>query len=262
MPSYASNKGRARARTAREALGYERDGPLPDLIEAVEQRGGAHVAVLALPDGVAGAYIARPDCPLLFVNGNQAVTRQRFTLAHEFGHFRMGHSTVVDEQTNISGHTHDPNEVSANSFAAEFLVPRDAVQAWGARHVDGAVTLEHVVLLAHDFGVSPQAARYALEGATVAADAGRRKQLDDEIAGDLQIELGQRLGLEPLEDQLADAARRLPRLPAALTANALGDLLVGDLDIAGLAAATRRDPEEIEAMLTELGLDPLLPSSS
>ena len=214
MASLYTNRGAKRAREARADLGYTREGPLPDLLEAVEEKGGAHAVVLDLPDGVAGAYVAKPDCPLLFVNGRQAISRQRFTLAHEFGHHRMGHSSVVDEQAAISGYTRDPKEVCANAFAAEFLMPRDAVSAWGREHVRGAVTLEDVLLLAYEYGVSAQAARYALETAKVLTDGRRCAQLDGEITEELHVELAQRLGLQPLEDELAAAAGRLPADPA------------------------------------------------
>src|SRR5205085_115331 len=108
--------------------------------------------------------------------------------------------------------------------------------------------------------VSPQAGRYALETAKVLTDSKRCKQLDDEIAEDLHLELAQQLALEPLEDALAEAARRLPRIPPSLETSALGDLLVGDLDVYGLATRTGRSRDEIEEMLAELQLDRLLPA--
>jgi Zn-dependent peptidase ImmA (M78 family) len=86
--------------------------------------------VLALGDGVAGAHITRDSSPLLLVNGRQGTARQRFTLVHEFGHHRLGHSIVVDNPTNLSDIGHDPLEVEANAFAAEFLMPRLAVPRW------------------------------------------------------------------------------------------------------------------------------------
>jgi Zn-dependent peptidase ImmA (M78 family) len=261
VASEYSNRGAKRARQAREDLGYTREGPLPDLLQAVEGDGGVHAVVLELPEGVAGAYIAKRGRPLLFVNGRQALSRQRFTLAHEFGHHRMGHSTVVDEQAAISGHLHDPNEVCANAFAAEFLMPRDAVTAWGGAHVRGAVTLEDVLLLAHEYGVSAQAARYALETAKVLTDGARRRQLDDEIGEDMHVDLAQRLGLQPLEDDLADVAGRLPRIPGGLRNSALGDLLAGAIDVDGLALRLGHDPEEVAAMLAELRFDQLLPAA-
>ena len=262
MASLYSNRGAKRAREARAELGFDRAGPLPDLLTAVEERGRPHVLVLELPEGVAGAYVAKPDCPLLFVNGRQAVSRQRFTLAHEFGHYRMGHSSVVDEQAAISGYVHDPREVSANAFAAEFLMPRKAVSAWGRANVDGPVTLEHVVLLAYEYGVSAQAARYALETAKVLTDRRRGRQLDDEIADDLHVELARGLRLEPLQDELADIAGRLPRIPSALAGSALGDLLAARIDAQELAARLGRDSDEVEAMLSEFGIDQLVLAAS
>ena len=261
MPSEFSNRGAKRAREARADLGYTREGPLPDLLEAGEEKGGAHAVVLELPEGVAGAYIAKQDCPLLFVNGAQWLPRQRFTLAHEFGHHRMGHSTVIDAQAVISGYTHDPKEVCANAFAAEFLMPRDAVAAWGEQHVRGAVSLDHVMRLAYEYGVSSQAARYALETAKVLTDEARCTQLDEEIAAGMNVEVAQRLGLEPLEDELSDATGRLPRIPDALRGSTLGDLFAGAVDAHALAVRLGRDPQAVARMLRELGIDRLLPAS-
>lgn len=261
MAGLDRNTGAKRARQARADLGYTRAGPLPDLLEAIEERGGANVVVLELPLGVAGAYLARDSCPLLFVNGRQALPRQRFTLAHEFGHQRMGHASVVDEQRAISGQLNDPREVRANAFAAEFLMPRDAVKSWGRERMSGAVSLEQVVTLACEYGVSAQAARYALQNADVLTDARRASQLDEEIAAELHVEVVRRLGLQPPHDELADTARRLPRIPTALRHSALGDLLAGAIDVEALALRTRRETSEVAAMLAELGIDRLLPAA-
>ena len=258
MASKWTNTGAKRGREARADLGLGSDGPLEDLLTVVEDA-GAHVVVLDLPDGVAGAYIARPDCPLLFVNGAQWIARQRFTLAHEFGHFRMGHETVVDRQVAISGYLHDPTEVCANAFAAEFLMPKVAIAQWGAANVRGAQpTLEHVCLLAAEYGVSAQAARYALDTADVLTNAKRKRQLDEEIRDDLHIELFNQLGLEPLQDELAAASARRPRIPRALRDSALGDLLAGTIDVEGFAARVNAAPADVDAMLAALRLDQLL----
>ena len=259
MPSKWSNTGAKRAREARADLGFTREGPLPDVLTATEQ-GGANVVVLGLAEGVAGAYIDKPGCPLLFVSGDQSIARQRFTLAHEFGHFRMGHKSVVDEQVAISGYLHIPEEVCANAFAAEFLMPKVAIAAWGQQHVTGKVTLEHVVLLAAEYGVSAQAARYALETAKVLTDEDRRRQLDTEIDEELHLELFAQLGLEPIEDELAAASAQRPRIPRTLRDSALGDLLAGQLDVEGFAARLSCDPARAGAMLAAFGLDRLLPA--
>jgi Zn-dependent peptidase ImmA (M78 family) len=253
-----SNTGAKRGREARADLGLTRDGPLEDLLTTVEGA-GAHVVVLDLPEDLAGAYIAKPDCPLLFVNGDQWIARQRFTLAHEFGHFRMGHKSVVDGQVAISGHLHDPNEVCANAFAAEFLMPKQAIARWGQANVrHGEPTLEHVCLLAAEYGVSAQAARYALDTAGVLTNARRKTQLDEEIKQELHIELFKQLGLEPLEDELAAASARRPRIPRALRDSALGDLLAGNIDVKGFAERVGCGAAEVDAMLAALSLDQLL----
>jgi Zn-dependent peptidase ImmA (M78 family) len=258
VPSKWSNTGAKRGREARADLGLGAEGPLADLLTVVEDA-GAHVVVLDLPDGVAGAYVAEPGCPLLFVNGGQWIARQRFTLAHEFGHHRMGHESVVDRQVAISGYLHDPNEVCANAFAAEFLMPRRAIARWGADNVGGAQpTLEHVCVLAAQYGVSAQAARYALETAEVLTSATRKRQLDEELADELHVDLFRQLGLEPLEDELAAASARRPRIPRALRDTALGDLLAGTTDVDGFAARVGAPAAEVSAMLAALGLDQLL----
>lgn len=258
--SLYSNRGAKRAREARLGLGGDAHAPLNDVLETIEALGDVHVVVLELADGVAGAYIARPDRPLLLVNGTQAITRQRFTLAHEFGHFRMGHASVVDELAAIGGYQHEPNEVSANAFAAEFLMPKAGTMAWGELHVNGEVTLEHVVRFAAEYGVSPQAARYAFETSKLLTDEARCDTLDTEIADELHIELAEHLRLEPLDDSLADAAGRLPRLPRALEDSALGDLLVGSIGVDELATRTGHTVDTVRAMLVELNLDQLLPA--
>ena len=154
-----------------------------------------------------------------------------------------------------------PSRCAANAFAAEFLMPRDAIRAWGRGAGSRAVTLEDVVVLAAEYGVSAQAARYALETAGVLGDRRRCAQLDGEIAEELHVELCARLGLEPLQDELAGAAARLPRIPRALRDSALGDLLAGEIDADGLAARLGRRADEVDAMLAELRLDQLLPRS-
>jgi len=258
MASEWSHQGVEHAREARRELGSA--GPPPDLLEAIERRARVHVVLLELPSQVAGAHVARPGLALLLVNGRQALARQRFTLAHELGHNRMGHATVVDEQAAIGGgYAHDPREVSANAFAAELLMPREWVRSWGAEKVRGAVTLEHVLLLAHELGVSAQAARYALATAGVLRDRRRERQLDDEIAADLHRELGRWLGLAPRDDALARA--ELPRIPPALRHSALGDLLAGALDVDGLARRLGTSRDAVDTMLRELRLDRLVPGA-
>jgi Zn-dependent peptidase ImmA (M78 family) len=253
-------RGAKRARQAREDLGAGQFGPLDDLLATVEGA-GAHVLILELPDDVGGAYIKRPDMPLLFVCGSDWVTRQRFTIAHEFGHFRMGHESVVDRQASISGYSHDPCEVEANAFAAEFLVPKRALEGWARRRPRRTkITLEDVVMLAWEYGVSPQAMRYRLNTCEVLRDRPLCERLDAEIADGLHIELFHQLGLEPVADSLATEREHQPRIPAVLRDSLFGDLLAGEIDAAEMARKLDGELEDVQRMLAAFGLDQLLPA--
>jgi Zn-dependent peptidase ImmA (M78 family) len=251
VASLHSNRGAKRAREAREALGLGLDGPLPDLLDAVEAA-GAHVVVLEL-GGVAGAHLLRPGCPLLFVNGAEPANRQRFTLAHELGHHRLGHATVVDEPSALIGHGHDPAEVEANAFAAEFLLPKQAMQEWARGH--GAIGLTDVVRLAATYGVSAAMVRFRLLTTGVLSDRRRLEALEREIAENQHLVLAGYLGLTTLDDRLAEAARQMPYVPAQLRRSPFGQLLAGDLDAAGLAARIGQEPAVVRRTLANLGLE-------
>jgi Zn-dependent peptidase ImmA (M78 family) len=125
-----ANRGAKRAREARKDLGLDAAAPLACVLDVVEQRVGLPVVVAALPDGLAGACVPLGTSRLLWVNGSQAPVRQRFTLAHELGHAWCGHDghLEVDTVATISGATTSALEIQANAFAAEFLLPRAAIQ--------------------------------------------------------------------------------------------------------------------------------------
>jgi Zn-dependent peptidase ImmA (M78 family) len=65
------------------------------------------------------------------VNDSHSPTRQRFTIAHELGHFRLHPDTLYldgfvrrDDQSSLAVSRH---EIEANAFAAELLMPREQV---------------------------------------------------------------------------------------------------------------------------------------
>jgi Zn-dependent peptidase ImmA (M78 family) len=62
------------------------------------------------------------------VNTDEGLLRQRFTLAHELGHFALGHEDAPrDMSTSFSAGQVSHIERAANQFAAELLMPADAV---------------------------------------------------------------------------------------------------------------------------------------
>ena len=255
MASAIGEQAMAAARRTRLEMGFGLEGPLPDLLAAIEGPGGAHVVVLDLGDEIAGACIQRPGLVLLFVNGAHAAVRRRFTLAHELGHRRLGHASVIDRPADLLDMRHDPAEVGANYFAAEFLMPAAAVREWARGRGLG---LDDVVRLAAEYGVSAKMARIRLETAGALGDRALAVRLDREIDDEgLHLPLAGLLGLEDLADGVAAAAA--PRLPPALHGSALGGVLSGELNVAQAAARSGRSPEAMRRALAGLGLDRLVP---
>jgi hypothetical protein len=191
----------------------------------------------------------------LVVNGAHAAVRRRFTLAHEFGHFRLGHASVVDRPADVFGAQRDPAEVAANYFAAEFLMPGQAVRQWARGR---RITLEEVVRLAAEYGVSAKAARIRLSTSEALRDRALAARLDAEIDDEgLHLGLAGWFGWHDLRDRLSEASP--PRMPPALRDTALGDMLAGDISIAQGAARSGRSTEEMRRALVGFGLDRLMP---
>jgi Zn-dependent peptidase ImmA (M78 family) len=214
-------------------------------VQAVEEVGGVGVLCAPLPDGVSGAY--NPDVPLVFVNRHHAVVRQRFTVAHEFGHHRCGHADlkIIDTDDDLRGRTSDPREVQANAFAAEFLAPKVAVERWWAQERGDAVGLEAVCRLAYRFGLSALAALFRIDTARVVPAAAVRRMRGEIVDDELHLQIGEQLDLgDPIDDELARIAeRREIRLPAAFRGSVLEAVLHGRMDrvhgarLAGVAPA-------------------------
>jgi Zn-dependent peptidase ImmA (M78 family) len=153
------NRGAKRAREARAALSLDAASPVECLVTVVEDR--FHVAVVALPAGVAGACYRTENGAVLWVNGGQVLRRQRVTLAHELGHAWCRHDGTLEPDTveTLSGFTSNPYEIQANAFAAEFLAPRDGMKQRFRREPG----LDDVVRVATDYGVSAIVVVYRLK---------------------------------------------------------------------------------------------------
>jgi Zn-dependent peptidase ImmA (M78 family) len=100
--------------------------------------------------------------PKILLNAADSRNRQRFTCAHELGHYTRqvkrgedGAWDYVDERGPISVEGLDADEVYANHFAAELLMPRALV-------LDRADD-SNAAALAVDFGVSGDAMRFRLD---------------------------------------------------------------------------------------------------
>lgn len=94
--------------------------------------------------------------PTIEYNATEPRTRQRFTIAHELGHFALGHRDAPRDSGNFQA-SGDFKEVSANRFAAELLMPSELVTHY---YRNGLVN--SIDDLAMTFGVSRDAMGYRL----------------------------------------------------------------------------------------------------
>lgn len=95
-------------------------------------------------DGYLGLYLPKPR-PGILVTTERSLAIQRYTGAHELGHFILGHRGSIDDDEMLHrspfSQQYDPTEVAADTFAAAFLIPRFLVehhasrQGWTATHL-------------------------------------------------------------------------------------------------------------------------------
>lgn len=97
--------------------------------------------------------------PIIRYNPNESSTRQRFTIAHELGHFALAHGTRNREAPDFSVRPYDPIEAEANRFAAELLMPKIAIQFMIMKK-----NVTDIKKLAKAFEVSPVAMEFRLKG--------------------------------------------------------------------------------------------------
>jgi len=96
---------------------------------------GLDVLLADLPGNVSGALIklANHD-PAIFLNRMDASNRQRFTCAHELGHYvyRLNNDGLayeyIDFRAELAAAGTDIEEIYANTFAAELLMPEEVVR--------------------------------------------------------------------------------------------------------------------------------------
>lgn len=119
-----------------------------------------------------GFLYQKDDEVVIGVNRDQAPVRQRFTIAHELGHLLLHeHSQVhVDRGFRVrlrSGRSSegiDRDEMEANRFAAELLMPIAFLKADIAEREFDLADDSEIKALAKRYGVSTQALAIRLNG--------------------------------------------------------------------------------------------------
>lgn len=148
--------------TARRILELYWDYKIPVDIEMIANRMGAEInyqPVLAGGEDISGRFDIVNGQAICSVRDTDTPQRRRFTLAHELGHFALGHGGGFrDNLASFNSHNYDQREVDANTFAAELLMPKNAI--------DFAIQKKNIndfYELAQLFNVSVPAMQYRLK---------------------------------------------------------------------------------------------------
>lgn len=124
---------------------------------------GIDVLAVDLPPDVSAAIVKEEGSdPVILLSATDHRNRQRFSCAHELGHYAWrvdrgeSHYTYADLRGEAAANGTDPEEIFANRFAAELLMPEDTVREL---HASGTPRM----LMALHFRVSDDAMRIRLK---------------------------------------------------------------------------------------------------
>lgn len=148
--------------TAERILDLYWDRSVPVNIDDMARRMGVTVHYLPKLDGgddISGRFDILNGNPICSVRSTDSTVRQRFTLAHELGHYALNHGGGFrDNAASFNVYNYDQREVDANKFAAEILMPKFAIN-----YVIENRGTKGVADLAQLFGVSQQAMTFRLK---------------------------------------------------------------------------------------------------
>lgn len=144
------------------------NGEVPVDPVAVAQKLGVDVRVGDLPPSYSGAIIKEPGSdPVILLAWEDHPNRQRFSCAHELGHYvqRAGDDdySYIDYRGAMASQGTEPEEIFANQFAANLLMPEPIVR----RRFEKSKPLW---AFAREFGVSPEAMRFRLKNLGLLCD--------------------------------------------------------------------------------------------
>ncbi len=168
-----------------------------------------------------GAYDRHEDAAGIIVNSNHPLTLQRFTAAHEYGHHVLGHTASADDEDLIyRGRSQNLQEVAAQSFAGEFVMPLQLVnytlRTMGITDRHPNLDSQQIYQLGLELGVSYAAAVTQLVGQRkISVAAGRRLRKTSPL--DIKIGLA---GVKPehswadvwILDQAQEGRQLVPRM--------------------------------------------------
>ncbi|MGH8000726.1 MAG: ImmA/IrrE family metallo-endopeptidase [Brasilonema sp.] len=200
-PTPAAAKWMAAQERAR--LGIFISSPIRNMWEILESEGVRVMAWNLVTPKLGGCFIFSPflgSFVLVKRNlGDYSTNKLNFVLAHEYCHHLI-HRQQKGITCDPSGHYRKPEEYFAQWFAANLLMPEEAIVPRLATYLEksnGEINAEIVMHLALDFGVSYKAMLYRME---------------DKRIGLIEKSVSQKLSKEKPKQLLAQIGRSVPRL--------------------------------------------------
>jgi Zn-dependent peptidase ImmA (M78 family) len=146
---------------------------LPVNLEVIAQLLGLRVVKDRFEKDLSGALLRSPGKePMVLINSSDSPNRQRFSLAHEIGHFFLGHEGeyfvdqfALNKRDVRSSYAIDPKEIEANAFAAALLMPENIVLQQAVELINSKKVTRQEALIKHlaiTFSVSESAMGYRL----------------------------------------------------------------------------------------------------
>ena len=161
--------------------------PVP--VERIARLLNVEIRYVPFQGDISGMVAREQGRAVIGVNTVHAISRQRFTIAHEIGHLELGHSLEgfgqdgmhIDRDFKVklrdgkSSQATDPTEIEANAYAASLLMPRAMLMQ--ERELSSGFDIEDDRLiqgLASRYKVSPQAMTFRLSNLLIPSAEQRR----------------------------------------------------------------------------------------
>ena len=157
-------------RLAEDLLSRHALNTTPISVETIAEREGIEVIRVSAGWNESGFLLREQDAhPVIGINRKNSPKRQRFTIAHELGHWQLhqgkplivDHSVMINKRDDVSSQATEPEEIQANQFAAALLMPeqlvRDRAAVGGFRSRDDLISR-----LAAEFDVSTDSMTWRL----------------------------------------------------------------------------------------------------
>lgn len=145
-------------------------------IKDIAKKLGFEIVLFPFPDTISAVIRIESDKKIIGVNQKHSETRQRFSIAHELGHYLSGHENFSHEHDIFVDRDkkyldpHHRDEEEADEFAAEILMPAGMLKKDVMENKLDAATL------AKKYNVSEQAMWIQLINLNLAAEQSKASQ--------------------------------------------------------------------------------------